>query len=139
MDGPARDVVTRLYREVWSEGRLDRADALCAPGFVGHAPGRLDFAGAAGLKELVAGFRAAFPDLELEVRSQFGAGTTVVTEHAMRGTQRGRFMGVPPTGRRIDLSGTSIVRVSGGVAAEAWYEWDRRRLLEQLDVMPTVV
>ena len=87
----------------------------------------------------MAGYRAAFPDLEVSVRDQFGEGDAVVTEHTMRGTHRGGFMGVPPTRRRLDLSGVSIARVAGGRVAEAWFEWDRRRLLEQLGVMPEVV
>ena len=139
MPEPAKDVVRRLYREIWSEGKLAAADELCASGFVGHAPGRLDFQGTGALKELVTSFRTAFPDLEVSVVAQFGEGEAVVTEHMMRGTHQGAFMGVPPTRKRIDFSGTTIMHVSNGQIVDTWYEWDRRRLLEQLGVMPEVV
>jgi predicted ester cyclase len=139
MTDTGKDLVRRLYRELWSEGKPGCADEICAPGFVGHAPGHLEFQGAGALKELVASFREAFPDLEVALQSQFGEGDAVVTEHVMRGTHRGAFMGVPPTRKRLDFSGTSIAHVSGGEIVEIWYEWDRRRLLEQLGVMPEVV
>jgi len=46
------------------------------------------------------------------------------------------MMGVPPTGKRIEVTGITVNRISGGKIAEDWTVWDSLGLLRQLGVVP---
>ena len=46
-------------------------------------------------------------------------------------------MGIAPTGRRIEISGITINRFSGGKIAEDWYQSDALRMMQQLGVIPS--
>lgn len=129
-------IVRRLHEEVWAQGRLAMVDELITPDFVGHLPGIPPYRGPEGVKALVTEFRVGFPDLVLVVGDQFGEGDKVVTEYSVRGRHRGKLWGIPATGRAINLSGVVIARLSGDRIVEEWREWDRRKILEQLGMLP---
>ena len=50
----------------------------------------------------------------------------------MRGTDRGTFMGYPPTGRSVTATWIEIFRLKEGKAVEGWVETDVRQLFDQL-------
>jgi steroid delta-isomerase-like uncharacterized protein len=129
-------IVRRLHDEVWTQGRMAVADELIASNFVGHIPGSPPYRGPAGFKALVTELRVGFPDLVLTVDDQFGEGDKVVTEYSVRGRQRGKLWGIPATGRSINLAGVVIAQLSDGKIVEEWREWDRRKILEQLGMLP---
>ncbi len=53
------------------------------------------------------------------------------------GTHTGDLMGMSPTGRRIEISGITINRFSGGKIAEDWYQSDDLGMMQQLGVIPS--
>jgi steroid delta-isomerase-like uncharacterized protein len=102
-----------------------RFDRLHAATFADHSPaGRpADKAGfAAGLREFV----AAFPDLHTTVEDTIveAARRRVVVRWRAEGTNRGRFLGVGPTGRRTVITGIEILEVAEGRVVGRWGEWD---------------
>jgi predicted ester cyclase len=132
-------LVRRLLEESLTGARPDASDELVSERFVGHAPANPEFHGPGGLKAYAALLRKGFPDLEATVEEVFGEDDRVAAEFTLRGTQRGRFRGVPKTGRRIELPANAMVRVSGGLVEELWAEWDQKLLLEQLNVLPVLI
>lgn len=46
----------------------------------------------------------AFPDMTLETRGLYPAGSTIVHEVILRGTHQGMWRGLPPTGKTVDYS-----------------------------------
>ncbi len=80
----------------------------------------------------MAGFCAAFPDLEVETHVLIAEGDLVAGRFTGRGTHLGLFQGVPPTGRSWSAGCTGIYRVEDDRIAEAWVNWDLLGLLEQL-------
>jgi predicted ester cyclase len=60
----------------------------------------------------------------------------VATRWTARGTHRGDFNGIPPTGRESTVTGITIDRVSNGQITESWTNWDTFGLLKQLGVVP---
>jgi predicted ester cyclase len=94
-----------------------------------------DFAypgGRDGFKHMVLGFRAAFPDLAMEVHDMLGSGEKVVTRFTMRGTHQGEFFRVAPTGRRVELDGIAIDVMRDGRRVAGWAQLDMLGLLVQL-------
>jgi steroid delta-isomerase-like uncharacterized protein len=79
-------------------------------------------------------FYAAFPDLSHEFQDLFATGDRVVLRAIDRGTHRGEFMGLPPTGRSVKFSVIAIFRFEEGRIAEVWEEVDMLGLLGQLGV-----
>ena len=61
----------------------------------------------------------------------------VVTRLTMRGTNLGPFRGMPPTGKKVEISGVSIGRFAGGKAIEGWLFSDSLGMLQQLGVIPS--
>jgi len=80
----------------------------------------------------VAGFRAAFPDLQVEVTQVVADGDLAAVHLTGRGTHRGVFLGCPPTGRSWEARCTAIYRVQGDRIAQAWVNWDLLSVMEQL-------
>jgi predicted ester cyclase len=80
--------------------------------------------------------REAFPDLHFTVEDQIAAGDRVVTRWAGTGTHEGEFQGIPPTGRKVRISGIDIDRFASGKVVECWPEVNELGLLQQLGVLP---
>jgi steroid delta-isomerase-like uncharacterized protein len=131
----SKAVVQRFYRELWTEGRLEVADELFAPGFIGHAPSNTLTRGPEGVKKLVSEWRAGVPDMELEIHAQYAEGSRVATRFTGRGTHKGEWFGLPGTGKQISLSGIAITRVVDGKVVSDWGEFDIMGLLQQLGII----
>jgi steroid delta-isomerase-like uncharacterized protein len=131
----SKAVVQRFYRELWTEGKLEVADQLFHPDFVGHAPGGNVTRGPAGVKQLVSEWRIGVPDMELEIHSQHAEGSRCTTRFTGRGTHLGPWLGLPASGKEITLSGIAITRVVDGVVVSDWGEFDIMGLLQQLGII----
>lgn len=90
------------------------------------------------VRQRTAGFRRAFPDLDVRAILVVADGEHVAAHFVGRGTHDGLFDGAPPTGRHWEASGTAIYRVVDGRIADARVTWDRLSLLEQLDAVRRV-
>ncbi|HZS02331.1 MAG TPA: ester cyclase [Chloroflexota bacterium] len=128
-----KELIRRLVADGWGKGDQATVDALLAPTFVDHAAelggGASD---AAGFKEQVREFRAAFPDGKTQIDDLIAEGDKVVLRWTDGGTHRGPFMGVAPTGKRVTLTGIDIYRIADGKIVEYWCSEDVLGLLEQL-------
>ena len=54
-----------------------------------------------------------------------------------RGTHKGEFMGIAPTGKPIDISEIHIVRIDGDKMVEHWGNGDELGMMQQLGVIPS--
>ncbi len=130
-------LVQRFYDEFWCQGNLAAADHLCSPDFQWHFGGMPDVTNLAAFKQLVADLLAAFPDYSCSVSApRVAEGDLVVTRYAWTGTQRGPFMGIPPTGRQVAMTGITIDRVADGKVVEEWCEENFQALMKQLGEVP---
>jgi len=134
--GNANAAVARREIEAF-EGRGDLAvaDEVFAPGYQLHFGGNptMDIE---GHKQVLAGFRAAFPDLSIRVLHQVVDGDRVANHIELRGTQKGAFNGVPATGKTVTITGTNLMRFENGKIAELWGQLDAVGLMTQLGAMP---
>jgi predicted SnoaL-like aldol condensation-catalyzing enzyme len=127
----------RLQEEVFGQDKLALVDELLAPDYVSHAPGDPELSrGPEDIKEIVRAYHAAFPDLTFTVEKQVAEGDLVVTRWIARGAHQGEFMGVSPSGRRIEVSGMSMDRISGSRIVEHWNNWEALEMMEQIGAIP---
>ena len=82
-------------------------------------------------------FLAAFPDFQVTLEDVVAAGDKVVTYFVARGTHQGALMGIPPTGKQIEVRGMDINRLADGKMRERWAVLDQFGLLQQLGAIPT--
>jgi len=107
--------------EVLTRGNLERAEVLFARNYVLHDPSfPRDVYGPEGVKRYVAAYRFAFPDARFAVEDQIAEGDKVVSRWTARGTHRGEFLGISPTGEEVTVTGIEFDHVVGGKIEEAW-------------------
>jgi steroid delta-isomerase-like uncharacterized protein len=105
----------------------------------GAGPGSAaDIISSEELRQRTHRLRTAFPDLEVEVLTLIAEDDFVAGHFVGRGTHRGLFNGVPPSGHSWEARGTGIYRVESGRIAEAWVNWDQLSLMEQLGAVERV-
>lgn len=83
----------------------------------------------------VAVLHAAFPDLTATIDEQMSQDDRVMTRVTLRGTHAGELLGLPPTGRRIELGMVELHRWQGGRIAALWNSFHPVVLLAQLGVV----
>jgi steroid delta-isomerase-like uncharacterized protein len=131
-------VVRRMVDEVFNKGNLRLIDEIMAPDFVEHEqlppgiPG-----GREGVKQLTASFRSSFPDFKATIEDILAEGDKVVIRMTWRGTQKGEFMGIPPSGKMVNFGVIDIIRIAGGKFVEHWGQMDMMGMMQQLGAVPT--
>ncbi|MEW2547688.1 flavin reductase [Streptomyces sp. NPDC047002] len=125
------------WHAAWNEGAVDALDDLLAPAYVrrrgpaGTPQGRGEF------KAGISAVREAFPDLHTEIEDVVEDGDRLAVRWRSTGAHAGAFLGVPPTGRRVEVSGATFARFEGDTVAEEWVTFDARQLLEAIGVITT--
>jgi len=94
-----------------------------------HPDGGLD-----GFKESFKTALASFPDYSITIDDQIAEGDKVVTRYTASGTQEGDFMGVAPTGERIELVGIDIDQIEDGKIVAHWSEASLEDIMVKLGV-----
>jgi predicted ester cyclase len=109
-------------------------DTFFSPGCVAHLPGNPEPTDPEGFKHFVALLYTAFPDLHHKVDDQIAENDKVVSLVTARGTHRGDFQGIAPTGKQVIITDIIITRLRGGKAVELWAQFDALGLLQQIGV-----
>ena len=132
-----KQLVEAFIGALFSDGNLDAVDQYLAPSFINHDP---PFPGApsnaAGMRHAAEMFRRALPDWHSDLDQLIAENDIVVERFTASGTHQGELMGVPGTGRTIQLLGINIFRIQDGRIVERWGRLDEMGLLRQLELMP---
>lgn len=113
-----RDLVRRWYQEVVSTGDISRVAEFIAPGYEEVYQNQRYPVGIEGAREHVLGVRRTYPDLRLTVERQIAEGEWVATQVTARGTHEGVWLGMRPTGMRVEMTGVNVDRVVDGRIVE---------------------
>lgn len=126
-----------MLDEVWSKGDMALIDELTTDEYVEHDPALPEpIRGREALEETVAMYREGTPDLTKAVDETFVDGDTVIVTYTAKGTHEGEIMGVPPTGRSVEVDGVFVYRVEDGRLTEGTDMWDVFGLLAQIGGLP---
>ena len=130
-------LVRNFYADVWNQGHIEAAGKYYAEDYVDHnpaVPGQP--AGLVGAKAVFSAFLTAFPDLTFTVDQVVSDGDKIAARYTAKGTNTGSFVGMPPTGRGIVVTGIELYRIAGGKVAERWGSFDQFGLMAQLGAIP---
>lgn len=138
-DGETRKtLVSELYHS-YSSGSLTELDEVFATDFVDRSPAPGQRKGVEGVKQVVAAFRAAFPDGTVAPRELLADRDKVIARVSMTGTHLGEYYGLEPTGQRVTADGVETFRFVGGTIVEAWSLFSDFVPAVQLDEEPEPV
>jgi steroid delta-isomerase-like uncharacterized protein len=111
------------FEEAWNKGRSEVIDDLVAPECLIYGLGD-PLRGPGPFKEFHAQYRAAFPDLVIQVDQVVAEDDWTAQRFGGAGTHTGDALGVPATGNPISFTGMSFVRWRDGRMIEAYNNVD---------------
>jgi steroid delta-isomerase-like uncharacterized protein len=133
-------IVRRLVDELWAKGNLSLADELFASNYFHHDPSTPEFGlGPEAEKKRVTLYRTAFPDLQFTIEDMVAERDTVTYRWSSTGTHQGPLSVIPPSGRKVSVSGMTFYKFAGGRIVEGWVNWDSLTLLQELAVVPVII
>jgi len=133
-------LIRRLIEELFNKGNTGIVGEIFAPDFVDHEqlpPGIPS--GREGVKVLTTMMRSAFPDFKATIHDILADGDKVVIRMTWSGTQKGEWMGVPATGKRVSFGVIDIIRITNGKLVEHWGQMDSMSMMQQLGAIPAPV
>jgi steroid delta-isomerase-like uncharacterized protein len=92
--------------------------------------------GPEAIKEHVAGWIASFPDLRFNIEQMLREGDRVVMQLVMEGTHQSTWLGIPASGKKVEIRMFTVHRVVQGKIVEDWVLVESLGLLQQLGVIP---
>ncbi|MBT2212413.1 ester cyclase [Actinomadura sp. NEAU-AAG7] len=114
----------------------DAVDDLLVEDYIDHNP--LIGNGREANRAFWSAFFTAFPDVTATLEDCVADGDRLVGRFTYRGTHKGVFFGVDPTGNDLHMRTIDIWRVEDGRLAEHWDEINLLEVLQQIDVIPTL-
>src|ERR1044071_2865341 len=93
-------LVRRIYEEMWNQNKPDLAEEI--------------FVHPEGVKNFLRQFFSSFSDLQHTVDEMIAEGDQVATRFTARGMHSGPWMNLPGTGRAIQYTGVTWVRIANG-------------------------
>jgi steroid delta-isomerase-like uncharacterized protein len=96
------------------------------------------YEGHPGVTGFLSSLYSGFPDMTFEVSKRFARGDEIAEEWIMRGTHGGTYLGIPATGRRIEVRGASLIRMRDGKFISDDFYYDGASVLRQLGVLPSM-
>lgn len=125
-------VAKRWVEEIWNSGDFSSADEYVAEDIHFRSSQAPAFNGIGTLKEMVAGNRAAFPDGHFTIDETIAEGNAVAHRWTFHGTHQGEFLGVPATGKKVEVTGTAVTHVRDGTIVEHLADVDMLSILQQI-------
>jgi len=138
MTAETNKAVMRRFVEFINTGSEKLADELISPNAIFHVPGRAEpMRGPAGYLAIIGMMRGGFPDIQWTLEEMIAENDKVAARFTMRGTHRGIFLGVPPTGKTIAVQAMNFYRLSAAQFVEERGQPDLLGLLQQIGAVPT--
>ena len=132
----SRELMRRITAEIWDEGRLDLIDHYIAADLIDHIEDpTLASVGRERYRETAVRIRSAFPDFRNALDLIVAEGDIAVSYGRNVGTNTGEFIGMPPTGKTIDILSVGMLRFRDGRAIERWGFSDSLSMMQQLGLV----
>jgi steroid delta-isomerase-like uncharacterized protein len=132
LEAANKALVKRWLQELWDEGDFSVAGELLSADFTRHSaehPANDPDAYIAIIRSCHDGF----PDTEIiQVDELLAEGDRVFVRWRWTGTDQAEFLGVPATGKAIDVYGEDVIRIQDGRITDVWPLFDPLRVMLQI-------
>ena len=126
-------VARTFFEEVLGQGKLEKYSESHTADFVAHGTDR-DLNLAEDLA-MAREERKALPDMQFAVNHMVAEGDLVVVHWTAWGTNTHEGMGLPPTGKPVNVSGMTLFRFTAGKISEEWNAWSMLSVLKQVGLL----
>lgn len=127
--------IAAAFHTPFKTGDVDALDDILHPNWVNHPRNPYEGPGPDGFKGTITWIRSVFPDIEFIVEDVIVQGDKVVVRSVGTGTQKGEFLGLKPTGKRITFRALDVHRFENGRIIESWHSEDIYGMLAQLGII----
>ena len=134
-----KELVLRMYDEVWNQGNLQFIDEVVSQDFVDNPPKRffeVPTRGRESLREAAGAFRGAMPDFHDQMIQCLAEGDRVMYLGRITGTNSGNFFQYPPSGNPVNILGINEFRLANGKIVERWGIFDVLGMMQQMKIVP---
>ena len=126
-----------IINRAWNSHDIEKVLSFYSPDYLGSDVGQAEpVKGHPGLQAILEKHWKAFPDLHFTVTNTVVQGCQVVSIWQAEGTHRGPIMNIPPTGRKVQVRGVSIIEVKDGLVVRGQYIWDLAGMLRHMGLLP---
>jgi len=126
-----------IINRAWNSLDIEKVLNFYSPDYEGSDVGQAEpVKGHKGLQTMLETQWKAFPDLHFIVTNTVVQGCQVASVWQAEGTHRGPIMNIPPTGRKVQVRGVSIIEVKDGLVVRGQYIWDLAGMLRHMGLLP---
>ena len=126
-------LLMRIFTEFLNTASENLAAELIAPDAIFYIPWRIEpLRGPAGYLEILKMMQVGFPDIQWTMEDMINEGDKVAARFIIRGTHRGPFLGVSPTGKVVMVPAINFYRLSGAQIISEHSQLDMLGLLRQI-------
>lgn len=129
-------VVRRLLEEVWARGKTELLPDLVSADVRDENPLPGQPCGLEGQRWATETIRGAFSNMTMKIDELIADGDYVMDRWTGTGKHTGSFMGMPPSGRTFNITGSDLLRMRGGKIVQTWHVEDNLGMLQQLGFAP---
>jgi predicted ester cyclase len=132
--GPEQ-IASWVVEQVWNQGDFRWVHQMFAPGALLHYREQ-DFPLTPDSSvRIVQNWRSGFPDFHFKIKDLIVQGNKIALRIPFTGTHQGKFWGLEPTGRKISVTETLILRIEDDKIAEMWEDYDEYGMRMQLGLV----
>ena len=125
----------RFIEEVLTKKNMSAIDEFVSPRFVDHSAPPGMGKDREAFKTFMGMYMSAFPDMEVKIDALMSEADFLTARVRSRGTHKGDFMGIAPTGKEFEIMEIHIVRLADGKMVEHWGLEDNLGMLTQLSII----
>lgn len=134
-------LIGRFVEELWNARKLEVAEEIFAENCVTHqlgsgAPLTPVPRGPEVMREHISGWLESFPDLRFSIEQTVVEGDRIASHLVMVGSHQGTWMGIPASGKKVQIRMMTIHRIAGGKIAEDWVLVESLGFFQQLGIIP---
>ena len=131
-----RAITQSWMDEVWQKASSSAMDEILASDFTFNYPIPGAKPDREGYKQTVDDMHASFPDIKFTTEDVIVEGDKAAVYWKGRGTHKGQFAGIAPTGKQATTAGISIIHVTGGKIVKETCYINMMELMQELGVIP---
>jgi len=128
-------VAIRWFEEVWNKQRREAIAEMLAPDAPIYDGDQVSI-GPEGFYPFFDRISTTFSEMRVTPHAAIAEGDTVCLRWSCAMRHTGDGLGMPPTNKRVEITGISIVRVKDGKLTAGWQNWDMLGLLQQINSAP---
>ena len=132
MPGIDQEWGERWFEEVWNRQRRSAIGEMIAPEAQIHEAGTTVL-GPDGFYPFFDRMQAAFTQIHVTVEDTIAQADKICIRWSCQMKHTGQGLGMAPSGKVLQTTGITIVRISEGKAIEAWQNWDMLGLMHQIE------